>query len=177
MEKKIIGIMVALVVVAVVVVAAVTIGIGAGGQRAGGFTALFDKLNNSDVNKTHDQQLRLPTSWSAGDTKKVSDTIIDMWYDRTTVGQTHVYTTYLRFAYLGEKWNDPKSGTDFSVPQDISGHSLLYVQHGVFQISVSSATNITAKYSIGDTITLTTMLSTISSGLLAFGEWQVVDTI
>jgi hypothetical protein len=177
MEKKIIAIMVALVVVALVVVAAVTIGVGVGGRQAGGFTATFDKLTNSDVNDTYGQHLNLPDSWKAGDKKTVSDTIVDMWYDRTTVGQTHVYTTHLIFAYLGEKWNAPRHGTLFYVPQDILGHPWLGVSHGVFQIDVSSATNITAKYSVGDTITLTTMLSVNSNALLAFGEWQVADTI
>ncbi len=178
MEKKIIGIMIALVVVAVVVVAAVTIGVGSGGRHAGGFTGLFDKATNSDVNDTHDQQLNLPTDWRSGDKMTVSDTIMDMWYDRTTVGQTHVYTTHLYFAYLGEKWNDPRHGTSFSVPQDIQGSSAwLFISHGEFRIDVSSATNLTAKYDIGDTITLTTMLSVNSNALLAFGEWQVADTL
>ena len=177
MEKKIIAIMVALVVVAMVVVAAVTIGIGAGGRQAGGFTGLFDKLSNSDVNATYGQHLNLPSNWKDGDKKTVSDTVIDMWYERTTVGQTHVYMTHLMFAYLGEKWNNPKQGTLFFVPQDIPGDSWLDVRHGQFQIDVSSATNITAKYNIGDTITLTTMLSVNGNALLAFGEWQVADTI
>ena len=177
MEKKIIAIMVALVVVAMVVVAAVTIGVGAGGRHAGGFTALFGKLTNSDVNDTYNQQLNLPTNWNEGDKNTVSDTIVDMWYERQTIGQTHVYTTHLIFAYMGEKWNDPKHGTQFSVPQDIPGDSWLEVRHGQFELEVSSATNITAKYSVGDTITLTTMLSVNGNALLAFGEWQVADTI
>jgi len=177
MEKKIIAIMVALVVVAMVVVAAVTVGIGAGGSRASGFTALFDKLTNSDVNSTYNQHLNLPTGWKEADQKTVSDKIVDMWYDRTTVGQTHVYTTHLIFAYIGEKWNNPTHGTQFLVPQDIQGHPWLVVSHGLFQIDVSSATNITAKYSIGDTITLATTLSLNSNALLGFGEWQVANTL
>lgn len=177
MEKKIIAIMVSLVVVAVVVVAAVTIGVGAGMRHAGGFTGLFNKLTNSDVNDTYGQRLNLPSNWRDGDKISVSDTINDMWYDRTTVGQTHVYTTHLYFSYLGEKWNDPKRGTSFSVPQDIPGDAWLDVSHGEFRIDVSSATNITAKYEIGETITLTTLLSVNSNALLAFGEWQVADTL
>ena len=177
MEKKIIAIMVALVVVALVVVAAVTVGVGAGGRHAGGFTALFDKLTNSDVNDTHDQNLNLPTNWREGDSKTVSDTIVDMWYERQTVGQTHVYMTHLMFAYLGEKWNNPKLGTEFNVPQDIQWSPWLVVSHGQFRIDVSSATNITAKYNVGDTITLTAMLSVNGIALLSFGEWQVADTI
>jgi hypothetical protein len=176
MEKKIIAIMVALVVVAVVVVAAVTIGVSSVGH-AGGFTALFDKLTNSDKNDTYGQRLNLPSNWKEGDKKTVSDRIVDMWYDRTTVGQTHVYTTHLIFAYLGEKWNDPKRGTAFSVPQDIPGDSWLEVSHGQFRLDVSSATNLTAKYSVGDTITLTTMLSVNGLALLGFGEWQVSNTL
>lgn len=175
MEKKIIAIMVALVVVAMVVVAAVTVGVGSGGQHAGGFTALFDKLTNSDVNDTYNQQLNLPGDWRGGDDKRVSDTIVDMSYERPT---THAYyTTHLYFAYLGDKWNDPKRGTSFTVPQDIPGDSWLEVTHGLFRIDVASATNLTAKYNIGDTITLTTMLSINGGSLLAFGEWQVADTL
>jgi hypothetical protein len=177
MEKKIIAIMVALVVVAMVVVAAVTIGVGVGGRSAGGFTALFDKLVKSDVNESYNQHLNLPAGWHGGDKKTVSDTIVDMWYDRQTVGQTHVYTTHLIFAYMGQKWNDPKHGTSFYVPQDIQGSSWLRVDHGRFQIDVSSATNITAKYNIGNTISLTTMLSGNGNALLAFGEWEVTDTL
>jgi hypothetical protein len=158
-----------------VVVAAVTIGVGAGGRHAGGFTALFEKMNNSDVNDTYNQVLNLPGNWKGGDQTTVSDTIVDMWYERAT---THAYyTTHLYFAYLGEKWNDPKRGTSFTVPQDIQGDSWLEVNHGLFRVDVSSATNITAKYNVGDTITLTTMLSINSNALLAFGEWQVADTL
>lgn len=177
MEKKILAIMAALVVVAVVVVAAVTIGVGTGTRHAGGFTALFDKLGNSDVNDTHNQQLTLPSSWKEGDKITVTDAIVDMWYQRTTVGQTHVYTTHLIFTYMGQKWNDPTHGTDFNVPQDIPYNSWLQVRHGSFEIDVSSATNLTAIYNIGDAITLTTTLSVNSNASLSFGEWMVVNTL
>ncbi len=178
MEKKIIAIMVALVVVALVVVAAITIGAGVGGAKAGGFTSTFDRLVKSDVNQTYNMYLHLPTNWQEGDKKTVSDTIVDMWYSRQAVGQTYVYMTHLVFVYLGEKWNNPTHGTSFYVPQDIPfASSWMHVDHGVIEIEVSSATNLTAKYDIGDTITLTAMLSVNSNALLAFGEWQVANTI
>ncbi len=177
MEKKILATMAALVVVAVVVVAAVTVSVGAGPRGAGGFTALFDKLQNSDVNVTHNQQLMLPSNWKAGDKITVTDTIVDMWYQWTMVGQTHVYTTSLIFTYLGQKWNNPQRGTDFNVPQNIPFSPWLEVRHGSFEIDVSSATNLTARYHIGDSITLTTMLSQNGNAMMAFGEWQVVNTL
>ncbi len=178
MEKKIIVIMVALVVVAAVAVAAITAGVGVGGTRAGGFTSTFDKLVKSDVNQTYNMYLHLPTNWEEGDKKTVSDTIVDMWYFRQAVGQTYVYMTHLEFVYLGEKWNNPTRGTSFYVPQDVPGASAwMHVDHGLIEIDVSSATNLTARYDIGDTISLTTMLSVNSNALLAFGEWQVANTI
>ena len=174
MEKKIIAIMVSLLIVAALVVASVLIAAG-GIQRAGGFTSLFDKLENPDP-AAEDIELRMPSGWSVGDKKTVSDTIVDMSYYRQTVGQTSVYITTLWFVYLGDKWNDPLSGTYFSVP-DSSGDGWMYIDHGMFYLRVSSATNLSASYDIGDVITVETMLVMNNNAMTAFGDWVVADTI
>jgi len=177
MDRKIIGVMVTLVVVAVIVVAFVMIAAG-GGLRtgAGGFTSLFDDLQNPGQ-ETHDQELALPNDWRVNDIKKASDTIVDLSYDKTTIAQTTVYVTTLYFAYLGSKWADAiNDGNHFSVP-DNSFDGWLHVSHGLFSVTVSSATNLSAHFHPGDVIEVQTALTTNTNGQLAFGEWSVVDTI
>lgn len=174
MDKKIIAIMVTLVVVAALVVAVVLVASG-GIRGTGGFTSLFDKLvyNGTD---TSDFDLSLPDSWEVGDKKSASDTIVDMYYHRQTIGQTSVYITTMYFMYLGNKWNNPQEGTMFSVP-DNSGDGWLNVDHGRFMITVSSATNLSADYDVGDVITLETSLVQNTNAVLAFGDWVVQDTL
>jgi len=174
MEKKIILVMVSLLVVAALVVAFILVAAG-GLQRSGGFTTLFDKLVNPDPD-ADDIELRMPDSWELGDTKRASDTIVDMHYYRQTVGQTSVYITTLYFVYLGNKWNDPFDGTHFSVP-DNSGDGWLDINNGMFSIRVSSATNLSAEYDVGEVITLEAMLVNNNNAMLAFGDWVVADTI
>jgi hypothetical protein len=171
MDRKILMIMSALVVVAVLVVAFVLVASG-GLVRAGGFTTLFDKLQN-DSGSTYHQYLSLPSSWNAGDKKTVSDTIVDMMYRSQTIGSTSVYVTTLWFVYLGNKWNDPYYGTSFYVPSD---GGWLAVDHGRFSITVSSATNLSARYDIGGVITLQTTIVT-NNDVVAFGEWVVASTL
>ncbi len=177
MEKKIVAIMVSLVVVAALVVAFVMVAAGGGLRRAGGFTALFDKLDyTGDAN--HDQRLQLPGSWHSGDKKTVSDSIVDMIYYKRTISQTSVYITTLWFVYMGDKWSNPYegAGTSFYVP--ITGDSnWLHVDHGMFSITVSSATNLSAHYQIGDVISLESMLETNGNAMLAFGDWAVTNVI
>jgi len=170
MEKKILLIMVSLVVVAALVVAFVMIASGGMG-RAGGFTKLFDKLVDPDE-QTYGQRLELPDSWSVGDVKRVSDSIVDMYYDE----EDHGYTTVMWFAYQGNKWNDPDRGTYFHVP-DTSSDGWLDVTHGLFSITVWSATNLSAKYNIGDVITLESELDTNSYVMLAFDNWHVAGEL
>ena len=172
MDRKIIAIMVTLVVVAALVVAFVMVAAG-GFRQAGGFTELFDKLEYTG-NGTHNQDLALPTSWHVGDKKEVSDTIVDMEYSRQTVGSTSVYITTLWFVYEGNKWNNPLQGTSFHVPVE---DGLMHVDHGLFHITVSSATNLSAVYDVGEVITMDTMLKTSSSGALVFSEWAIADTL
>ncbi len=174
MDRKILAIMGALVLVAIIVVAFVLIASG-GLQRAGGFTNLFNKLTYSGEN-TFQQQLELPSGWHVGDKKAVSDTIVDMSYDVGSIGSTSVYITTLWFNYMGNKWNDPHRGTYFFVPDD-SHDGWLIVDHGRFSVQVSSATNLSAKYDIGDIITLETLLVTNDNVVLAFGEWVVASTL
>jgi len=174
MDKKILLIMVTLVVVAALVVAFVMIASG-GLRRAGGFTALFDKLEYAG-DETHNQRLSLPASWDVGDKKTVSDTIVDMSFWKETHGSTSVYWTTMYFVYEGNKWNDPSHGTSFQVP-DNSNDGWMTVEHGLFGLTVSSATNLSAKYDIGDVITLQTVLETNSNVVTAFGNWVVASTI
>ncbi|HIH00471.1 TPA: hypothetical protein HA259_00035 [Thermoplasmata archaeon] len=181
MEKKIIGIMLSLVVVAVVVVAVVMVAAG-GFKKSGGFTKLFDSLEYSG-NLTYQQYLEIPDDWEVGDKKQVSDTIVDMYYYRTTVQQTSVFITTMYFVYMGDKWNDPSEGTWFRVPNaDTHGDSTwITVNHGLFSLQVSSATNLSDHYDIGDVIELETTIVLANDdspdGSLAFGLWAVTDTV
>lgn len=180
MEKKIIAVMVTLVVVAALVVAFVMVAAGGGSVRkAGGFTALFDKLTNSDVNDTSHQDLQIPQSWE-GDKMTVSDTIVDMSYTKETTFDGHIYyTTHLWFSYMGTKWNeDPTHGVYFNVPVSMVGTNSMHVDHGSFSITVTSATNISENYHAGEVITLSsTVLLNSSTHVLSFGEWAVANTL
>jgi hypothetical protein len=172
MDKKIIAIMVTLVVVAALVVAFVMIAAG-GVRSSGGFTKLFDQLEyNGD--ETFHQELEMPADWDAGDVKTASDRIVDMAYN---IDESHyttdVYVTTLWFQYIGEKWLDTSRGTSFYVP--VADGTLL-VNHGLFSITVSSATNISAHYDVGDTITIEAQVVSVD-GALAFNNWIVADTL
>lgn len=177
MDKKIILIMVSLVVVAMIVVLFVLAAAGGGLRRAGGFTETFDKLayTGSEVRGQH---LELPSSWHEGDKKTVSDTIVDMTYRKQSVSQTTVYITTLWFVYMGTKWSNPyqSAGMLFYVP-DTSSDGYFTVDHGLFSLTVSSATNLSAHYDIGDVITVDTMLVINSNAMVAFGEWAVADVL
>ncbi len=177
MDKKILMIMVSLVVAAAIVVAVVMVAAGGGLSRSGGFTSLLDKLVYTG-NATEYQRLSLPESWDEGDVKKVSDVVVDMVYYRQTVQQTSVYITTLWFAYLGDKWANEYlgDGNQFYVP-DNSHDGWLRVDHGLFSLTVSSATNISAKYDVGETITLQSTLLLNENAMLAFGDWTVADTL
>jgi hypothetical protein len=174
MDKKILTIMVALLVVAVLVVAFVMIASG-GLRRAGGFTSLFDKMEY-DGDATYRQQLVFPDSWDVGDKKEVSDTIVDMSFWKETHGSTSVYWTTMWFAYMGNQWNDPTRGTMFYVPDD-SSDGWMVVDHNIFSLTVSSATNLSAKYDIGDVVTLETVFVLNNNVVVAFGDWVVSSTI
>ena len=185
MEKKIIGIMLSLIVVAIVVVAVVMVAAG-GFKKSGGFTKLFDSLEYSG-NQTYEQELELPAEWEVGDVKKVSDTIVDMYHYRTTVQQTDVYITTLYFVYVGEEWTDSDEGTRFMVPNSVTHHdgtvvaTWITVNHGLFSLQVSSATNLSVAYDIGDVIEMQTTIviadDETPDGIKAFGLWKVANTV
>lgn len=181
MEKKIIGIMLSLVVVAIVVVAIVMVAAG-GFKKGGGFTKLFDSLEYSG-NQTYNQELEIPEDWEVGDVKRVSDTIVDMYHYRTTVQQTNVYITTLYFVYVGDEWSDSEDGTRFMVPS-ANTHDVatwITVSHGLFSLQVSSATNLSAAYDIGDVIELETTIMIADDdspdGVKSFGLWAVANTV
>lgn len=176
MDKRILAIMVTLVVVAALVVAAVMIAAGGFG-RAGGFTTLFDKLVNNDTDK-YNMHLSIPDDWDVGDKMRVSDTIIDMTYEKQAFGTTWMYQTTLYFAYVGEKWHNSTEGTAFYVPVNLAGGiHWLHVSSGMFHLSVSSATDLSAEYDIGDKITLETTITMNGLSMLSFGDWKVADTL
>lgn len=176
MERKIVGIMLALVVVAIVIVGVVAIA-AQGTKKSGGFSKLFDELEYSG-DLTYRQELEIPSDWHEDDVKKVSDMIVDMHYYRHTVATTTVYVTTLYFIYVGDEWNSPAEGTRFYVPVEWNDGFLdwIHVNHGLFSIQVSSATNLSAAYDIGDVIELQTTIVD-ADGTLAFGEWAVADTL
>jgi len=178
MDKKIIAIMVSLLVIAGVVAAVVAVASSGGLQSSGGFTKLYDKL---DAGVAPDEEyLQLPSSWDSGDVKKVSEVIVDMVYEKRTIQQTSVYITQFWFVYLGEKWSDQfeGEGSDFYVPVTW-GSGWLHVDHGLFSVTVSSATNLSHEYTNGDVITLESTLESVNRVTpegyiyqgLAFGEW------
>jgi len=184
MERKIIGIMLSLIVVAIVVVAVVMVAAG-GFKKSGEFTKLFDSLEYSG-NQTYEQELELPADWAVGDVKKVSDTIVDMYHYRTTVQQTDVYITTLYFVYVGDEWTDPDDGTRFLVPNSVTHHdntvaTWIDVNHGLFSIQVSSATNLSIAYDIGDVIELEATIVIADDetldGVKSFGLWTVANTV
>jgi len=181
MDKKILTIMVTLVVVALLVVGFVMWAAGGSFVRGGGFSDLFDDLEY-EGNETYGQELSLPDNWDDGDKKKVSDVIVDMAYRKQTVGQTSVYITTLWFVYVGDKWSNEYQlsshppGTLFYVPS-ATGDEWIPVDNGIFHIEVSSATNISAEYDIGETITVESLLEYNENSMLAFGTWKVSNTI
>jgi hypothetical protein len=174
MEKKILAIMVSLMVVAALVVAFVLIAAG-GIRSAGGYTKLFDSLTYTG-DATYNQYLEIPSDWNLGDTKTVSDTIVDMSYSRHTVAQTSIYITTLYFVYIGDQWTEPARGTSFFVPSDADYGGYMHIDHGQFSVTVSSATNLSHEYSIGGTITLETTIVD-ADGTVAFGEWAVAGIL
>ncbi|MBE0518206.1 MAG: hypothetical protein IH630_03130 [Thermoplasmata archaeon] len=177
MEKKILTIMVVLVVAATLMVAVVMIAAG-GIRSAGGFTKLFDELENSTASVTYNQYLTMPDGWELGNKKSVSDRIVDMYQTNTyTIGSSTIYITMLYFTYMSDKWTDPNEGTSFYVPYLNGEHNgFLHVSHGQFRLTVSSATNLSAEYAIGDVIGLETTLVE-NDNVLSFGTWIVSDTI
>jgi len=172
MEKKIMATMIALVVVAVVVVAVVFATAGVT-KKPGGFTKLFDQLEYEGT-ATYNQYLMLPDDWDVGDEKVVSDTIVDMLYRTHTVSYTTVFITTMYFAYTGDQWQDSRQGTAFYVPTTTGW---IHVDHGLFSITVSTATNLSAHYSIGDVIELQSTIGTNAYAQLAFDSWSVTDTL
>ena len=174
MEKKILTIMVALVVVATLMVAVVLIAAG-GIRSAGGFTKLFDNLENPTSSVTYEQVLEMPDGWELDDKISVSDRIVDMYQTGTTVVSSSItiYHTVLHFEYISDKWTDPEQGTSFYVP-GLEHNGYIHVVHGHFSLSVSSAVNLSAEYSVGDVIGLETKLI-INNDVLSFDEWSVSD--
>lgn len=174
MERKILTIMAVLIVVAAIVVAFVMVAAG-GVRTAGGFTKMFNGMENDTPSVTYGQYLSLPDDWDVQDSKTVSDTIVDMVPLREEVyGGIPIHTVRLYFVYIDDKWADEESGVSFYVPSTEDGsNGYIYVSHGLFHIDVSSSENIVENYDIGDVITLKTVLelNENNDGELSFGSW------
>jgi hypothetical protein len=150
--------------------------IAAGGiGTAGGFTKLFNELENPNANTCYDVTLEFPDDWAEQDVKKVSDRIVDMDpRGEEIVNGVYVYTVRLYFVYEDDKWADPESGILFYVPSADHGGGVIDVRHGLFWVDASWTENIAANYDIGDVITLKTVL-VYNGDVLSFGNWLVVD--
>ncbi len=177
MEKKILTIMVALMLVAAIVVAFVMIAAG-GTRSAGGFTRLFNDLENPSTTVTYDQYLEFPADWEAQDIKTVTDTIQDMSpRGEELVGGVTVYTVRMYFVYSSDMWADPALGILFNVPSTEHGGEYIQVNHGLFWIDVSSTVDLAETYEIGDDITVQTVLipNSDNDGELSFSDWLLAD--
>jgi hypothetical protein len=177
MEKKILTIMVALIVVAAIVVAFVMIAAG-GMKTAGGFTNLYNDLENPNPSVTYGMYLEFPDDWEEQDSVVVSDTIVDMDpRGEELIGGVTVYTVRLYFVYIDDKWSDPEDGSLFYVPTVEHSSGYITVNHGQFWLDVSSPENIAAQYDIGDVIELKTVLEVNedNSNTLSFGSWLLSD--
>lgn len=176
MERKILTIMVALMLVAAIVVAFVMIAAG-GIKSEGGFTKLFNELQNPSPSVTYDQYLKCPSDWQAQDIKTVSDRIQDMvpMGEELSAGIT-VYTVRMYFVYEGDKWADPDLGMLFNVPSTDRGGEYIQVNHGLFWVDVSSTEDIAESYDIGDVIEIQTVLEANedNDGELSFTDWLLV---
>lgn len=177
MEKKILTIMVALMLVAAIVVAFVMI--AAGGIRTeGGFTRLFNELENPNPTVTYDQYLEFPADWKVQDIKTVSDMIQDMYpRGEELSGGITVYTVRMFFVYEDDKWADPDYGTLFNVPSTEHSGEYIQVNHGLFWVDVSSTENLAESYNIGDVIEIQTVLvaNDDNDGELSFGDWLLTS--
>ena len=56
------------------------------------------------------------------------------------------------------------------------GLTHLHVDHGLFSLTISSATNISADHHAGDVITLSTSVTLIDA-TICFGVWSVANTL
>lgn len=145
-DKKVLLLIGALIIVAVVVLAASML--SPTSMRGGGssFSALFD---NMQVNSGTDSDLILPSTYLNGQVVTVTDTVVAMEIINSGT------TTRFYFDYVGTKWINETSGTDFSVVMDAG---TIVVDHAQFHIDVSGDLHMSVH--VGHSVTLQTTVAT-----------------
>jgi hypothetical protein len=144
-DKKVLLLIVALVVVAVVVLAASMLGptsIRGGGSS---FSALFDKM---EINSGTVADLVLPSTYTTGEVVTITDTVVAMEIINSGT------TTRFYFDYVGDKWINETSGTDFSVVMDANK---IEVSHAQFHIDISGDLHMSVH--VGKSVTLQTTVA------------------
>ena len=147
-DKKVLLLIMALVVVAVVVLAASML--SPASMRGGGdsFSALFDKM---EINSGTVSELVLPSTYVTGEVVTVTDTVVAMKV--VNLGTSGAYTQFY-FDYVGTKWVNETSGTDFKVVMDADK---ILVEHAQFHIDISGDYHLSVH--VGKSLTLQTSVA------------------
>jgi len=159
-DKKVLLLIVALVVVAVVVLAASMM--SPASIRGGGdsFSALFDKM---EINSGTVADLVLPSTYLTGQAITITDTVASM----EVIGSGTATVFY--FDYVGTKWVNETSGTDFFVVQDVSK---IVVAHAQFYIQVSGDYHLSVH--VGKSLTLQTSVASLHGDQVLKHNWVPV---
>jgi hypothetical protein len=145
-DKKVLLLIGVLVIVAVVVLAASML--SPASIRGGGssFSALFDKM---EINAGTEADLILPSTYLTGQVVTITDTVVAM----EVIGSGTATKFY--FDYVGTKWVNETSGTDFNVVQDVGK---ITVGHAQFSIQLSGDLHMSVH--VGKSLTLQTTVTT-----------------
>jgi len=156
-DKKVLLLIGALVIVAVVVLAASMI--SPASIRGGGssFSALFDKM---EINTGTEADLVLPSTYLTGEVITITDTVVAMEVI------SHGTATRFYFNYVGTKWINETSGTDFSVVQDVSK---IQISHAQFHIDVSGDLHMSVH--VGSSLTLQTTVASLFGDQVLRHNW------
>jgi hypothetical protein len=159
-DKKVLLLIGALVIVAVVVLAASML--SPASIRGGGssFSALFDKM---EINSGTEADLVLPNTYLTGEVITITDTVVAMEIINSGT------TTRFYFDYVGTKWVNETSGTDFSVVQDANK---IEVAHAQFHIDVSGDYHLSVH--VGKSLTLQTSVASHLGDLVLKHNWVPV---
>lgn len=159
-DKKVLLLIVALVVVAVVVLAASML--SPASIRGGGssFSALFDKM---EMNSGTVADLVLPSTYVTGEAITITDTVASMEVINSGTA------TRFYFDYVGTKWVNESSGTDFYVVQDVSK---IEIAHAQFYIQVSGDYHLSVH--VGKSLTLQTSVASLHGDQVLKHNWVPV---
>jgi len=144
-DKKVLLLIGALVIVAVVVLAASML--SPASMRGGGssFSALFDQM---EINSGTESDLVLPSTYVAGEVVTITDTVVSMEVINSGT------TTRFYFDYVGTKWVNETSGTDFQVVMDAGK---IEIDHAQFHIDISGDYHLSIH--VGKSLTLQTSVA------------------